>query len=189
MFNFIFGLGLGKMQVNLEKYNFVEGETIKGKISFNLKKPTQARAVKVGIYAKQKQRTRRPASTNRNVGPSTTTETITVYDFDQQLDGEKEYMNGDYPFEIKVPTGVLAARPQAPDGALGTVVKTLAYLGPQKRYPIQWELKAWLDIPMKFDVSKKVQIQVTEGAAPAQSTQQPPAGQPPPKNPQGESLV
>jgi len=31
----IFGLGRGKIDIHLEKFNFSLGETIKGKVSFN----------------------------------------------------------------------------------------------------------------------------------------------------------
>ena len=88
-----------------------------------------------------------------------------IYDFKQQLDGEREYSEGrEYQFQIGIPADILGAGPQMPEGALGQVVKVAQTLGtitgatPRRR--LQWYLLAKLDIPGGLDISKKVDITI-----------------------------
>ena len=74
------------------------------------------------------------------------------------LDGEREYSGGEYPFEIKIPDGVLRNSP-APEGTLGEAVKVIKFLGGESTR-IDWYLKASLDVLRGLDVTKKVQINV-----------------------------
>jgi hypothetical protein len=47
-----------------------------------------------------------------------------IYDFKQQLDGEKEYsQGGEYRFEIKIPADILGVGPQTLEGKLGQTLK------------------------------------------------------------------
>ena len=98
---------------------------------------------------------------------STTTKTVRIYDFKQQLDSEKEYsQGGEYRFEIKIPADTLSMQPQISEmeGRLGQVLKvaqtaaTMTGAIPFRR--IKWYLLAKLDVPGGFDVSKKVDITI-----------------------------
>ena len=96
---------------------------------------------------------------------STTTKTVRIYDFKQQLDGEKQYSEGrDYHFETKIPADILGTGPQTLEGKLGQVLKvaqTAAQMTgaiPFRR--IKWYLLAKLDIPGGLDISKKVDITI-----------------------------
>ena len=72
------------------------------------------------------------------------------------LDGEKEYIEGEYNFEIKIPANVLQAQP---GGAVGDIIKGIQLLS-GKDVRISWHVIAKLDIPSGIDVSKKVQVNI-----------------------------
>jgi hypothetical protein len=88
-----------------------------------------------------------------------------IYDFKQQLDGEKEYSEGrEYHFEMNIPTDILGVGPQNPEGALGQVLKvaqTVATVtGATTRKRLKWYLSAKVDIPGGLDISKKVDVTI-----------------------------
>jgi hypothetical protein len=158
----IFGLGAGKIEIILEKYNFSPGEVIKGKVSLELKKPSLAKKLKITLAGVRitNQPVNRP-----NRPPSTETRKDFIHHFELILDGEKEYSKGEYPFEIKIPDNILgvSSLPKEPtEGVLGVVLKTAETLskmsGATSR--IEWYLEADLEIPGAFDVKKKVDITV-----------------------------
>ncbi len=96
-------------------------------------------------------------------GTHRSTRTDRIYEFEHQLEGEKEYEgSGTYTFEIKIPEDVLG-QPQMPqlDGALGTalsIAQSLTGMGATKR--TSWYLLARLDIPWSVDIKETVQITI-----------------------------
>jgi len=158
----IFGFGKGEINIALEKYNFSPGEIIKGKVSFELKKPTLAKKLKITLVGvritnQQVQHPNRP--------PSMETRKDFIHHFEMLLNGEKEYLKGEYPFEIKIPDNVLGLSSlpkEATEGILGVVLKAAETLskmsGATSR--IEWYLEASMEIPSAFDVKKKVNITV-----------------------------
>ena len=87
----------GKIEIKLSQFNFSPGDIIDGEIILRLKKPTQADSLQVGLIGEQRQ--------TRYRGGRSSTSTKRVFDFQQNLDGKKEYQSGEksYPFKIKVP--------------------------------------------------------------------------------------
>jgi hypothetical protein len=84
------------------------------------------------------------------VGSEETTATLKqlerIYDFKQQLDGEKEYIGGpEYHFEIKIPGDIVSVPPQ---------------MAGRIQSPVRWYLLAQMDIPHGPDISKKADITV-----------------------------
>jgi len=158
----IFGIGAGKIDIVLEKFNFAPGETIRGKVSFELKKPTLAKKLRitlagVRITNQQVQHPNRP--------PSMETRKDFIHHFEMPLDGEKEYSKGEYPFEIKIPDNVLGVSTlpkEATSGILGAVLKTAETLSKMSATSsrIEWYLEAALEVPGAFDVKKKIEITV-----------------------------
>jgi len=144
----VFGFGKGKIEVFLEKYNFSHGETIKGRITLKLKKPVQAKALKVGLVGEK--------ATTQYERKGTSQSKTHFYNFEMPLDGEKEYLEGEYTFEIKIPANVLQAQP---GGAVGDIVKSIQLLS-GKDVRISWRIIAKLDISSGLDVSKKVQVNI-----------------------------
>ncbi len=135
--------GKRKIDVILEKYNFSPGEMIRGKVVLKLKEPIKARALKVGLVGEKESYSSKGSSKSQ------------VFKFEMPLDGEKEYLEGEYNFELKIPSNLLTA-PQLP-GIVGDIVKGLRVLsGVGER--ISWYVVAKLDIPSGLDISKKVQV-------------------------------
>lgn len=164
----MFGFDKGKIEIQLDKFNFSPGEVIEGTVALKLKKPVKAKELSIRIVGEQTTTQREGVSigigTNRGT-QNTDSRTTTIFDFKQPLDGEKEYLAGEqptvYPFKIKIPANVLSQQTQAPqEGTLGTVLKVAQMVsGTSSR--ISWYLIASLDVPKAFDVSKRVQINIT----------------------------
>lgn len=146
----VFGFGRGKIEINLKKYNFSPGDTIKGKISLKLKKSVQAKTLKVGLVGEKVTKEFRRTSDTRTRQKKTY-----FFNFEMPLDGEKEYLKGEYSFEIKIPSNVL----QTPKGAVGDIIKGIQVLS-GKDIMMSWYVIAKLDIPSGFDISKKIQINI-----------------------------
>ena len=148
--------GKGKIDIAVPKTNFSTGEVISGIATLNMKKRAKAREFTISLICDQKITERR--------GTSRSTRTDRIYEFEQQLDGEKEYEgSGTYTFEIKVPEDVLDQQSQMPQlqGTLGTalsIAQSLAGMGATKR--TSWYLLARLDIPWGTDIKEKVQITI-----------------------------
>mgnify|MGYP006295690477 FL=1 len=146
--------GPEKMIVALEQYNFFPGETIKGTLSINLKKPKKARKLEIALVGEKKER-------RRSSDGKTHTKTVRLYNFRIPLGQEGEYQKGDYPFEIKIPQNLLESTAnQRPDGAAGAVVDVLSAVSGNRTGPVQWYIEGQLDIPMGFDVKKKQSIAI-----------------------------
>lgn len=146
----MFGFGKGKIEIQLSNFNYSPGDVIEGTIKMNINKPIKARGVKIRFYG-EKEISNFDSSTKRNIESNKI-----IFDFTQPLDGEKEYLGeSSYNFKIKIPKDI----PSLPDGVAGTVVKSLQILSNQSSRT-NWYLNAFLDIPMGFDVSKKVQINI-----------------------------
>jgi len=171
----------GKMNVTIAKTNYAPGDIISGNVALTLKKPVNAREISVSLIGEQITtggggtvglgggRTWGTGSTRSwGMGTSGRAEEPSiarVYEFKQQLDGEREYSEGrEYHFEMKIPADILGTGPQMPEGALGQVVKVgqtiAAITGATPRRRLQWYLLAKLDVPGGLDISKKIDITI-----------------------------
>ena len=149
----MFGFGQKQIEIVLEKLNYSHGENIKGKVVLNLKNPTHAKALKVGIIG-MKSITETSAINGRS---STTRRGSTIFNFEMPLDAEKDYLQGEYNFEMKVPGEV--SQPSTPQGVAGDVIKAIQILAARES-DVKWYVIAKLDIPMRLDVDVKVQINI-----------------------------
>jgi hypothetical protein len=161
--------GKGKINIALQKTHYAPGDIISGDVALTLKKPVKAREVSISLIGEHK-----ATQTGLGVGGpmggggmsmSTTTKTVRIYDFKQQLDSEKEYSQGrEYHFEMKIPADTMSMKPLMPEGKLGQVLNVAqtaaAMTGAIPFQRIKWYLLAKLDVPGGFDVSKKVDITV-----------------------------
>jgi hypothetical protein len=161
----MFGLGKGAINISIQRVNYVPGDLISGNVSLTVKKPVKARETSISLIGEQKV-TRQVRSTS-GPGMTTQTQTTRIYDFKQQLDGEKEYSQpGEYRFEIKIPTDILSAKTQMPEltGGLATGLKIAQQLGAMTgAFPSQqtkWYLQAKLDIPGGMDIAKTADITI-----------------------------
>lgn len=146
----------GKMEIAIPKTHFNPGEVISGIATLHLKKTVQARKVTISLIGEQKITEMR--------GTSRSTRTDRIYEFEQQLDGENEYKEERiYPFEIRIPEDIMELQsvPQIPqmEGTLGTVLNIAqSFMGNKKS--TSWFLIASLDLPLRSDINKKVQITI-----------------------------
>ena len=147
--------GPDKITLTLEKYDYKPGEKIKGVVKLNLKKPTNARKIEVGLFGERKE-------SYRGHDGKTQIKKVTIYDFKISLGSEGQYQTGDYPFEIPIPGDILSLDPRKNiSGNLGTVVNVLSTMSGQRIYPVEWFVKSQLDVPMMFDVKKEQKIVIT----------------------------
>ena len=76
--------GPDKITLVLERFNYKPGEVIKGSVKLNLKKPTNARKLEVGLFGERKERT-------RGHDGRTTVRTVNIFDFKVPLGAEGVY--------------------------------------------------------------------------------------------------
>ena len=152
--------GPEKIVVSLEKYDYKPGETIKGSIKLQLKKPLNARKLEVGLIGRKIEQQSgirigmSPGSPK--TGYQKSTQYSTVYDFQMPLCGEQEYLEGVFPFEIKIPDSILQDN-AASAGNVAAAVNVLRTLGGVSSR-VEWIVVARLDLPMKLDVSASQKI-------------------------------
>jgi len=152
--------GPQKIVLTLEKYDYKPGDTIKGTVKLQLKKSLNALKLDVGLIGRriQQQSGIRVGmhSGSHTSGYHKTTEYSTIYDFRILLGGEQEYLEGAFPFEIKIPTTILQGE-ITPEGGVGAAVNLLKALGGVSSR-IEWMVVARLDVPLKLDVSASQKI-------------------------------
>ena len=153
--------GPDKMTLILEKYDYTPGDTIKGTIKLNLKKPVEGRKLTVGFYGKQIQHQSSASVAGLAVSASggksrSKSSAKIIYSFDMPVDGPKEYHKDEYPFEIKIPTDVGQNKPEM-EGKMGTAIKAAQMLGGVSTRLV-WYVKAELDVPMKMDIKDTQKI-------------------------------
>ena len=149
-----------KITLTLEKYDYRPGDTIKGKVKLNLKKPVQARKLTIAFIGKKIQHQSSASVAGIAMGSSgrksSHHSSQIIYNFNMPLDGEKEYHNQEYPFEMKIPSDLLQNNPQL-EGKLGSAVKAFQMMGGVSTR-IDWYVNAELDVPMKLDVKKSQKV-------------------------------
>ncbi|MFH1510588.1 MAG: hypothetical protein ABIF10_02765 [Candidatus Woesearchaeota archaeon] len=146
----MFGFGKGKIEIQMDNYNYAPGDTINGNVTLSLKKPLQGKELSISLLGEQK--------TSQGYGANKSNQTAKIFEFKLPLDKEKEYPADKplaYPFKIKIPANVAK---QVPEGTLGTVLKAAQmFSGTNSR--TSWHLIARLDVK-GLDITKEVQINV-----------------------------
>jgi hypothetical protein len=150
--------GKGKIEIAIAKTHFAPGDVISGDVRLTMKKPVKAKGI--SIYLIGEQTTTRGGGLAPAERPKATR--VRLYEFKQQLDGEKEYSKGeDYKFEMKIPADILSGKPQMPQigGKLGKGISIAqAVIGVSTT--TKWYLLAKLDVPRGIDIKKEVQITI-----------------------------
>lgn len=152
--------GPEKILLHLEKFDYKPGETIKGTVKLQLKKQLNARKLEVGLMGRkieQQSGIRIGMSSGpHKTGYQKSTHYSTVYDFKIPLCGEQDYLEGLFPFEIKIPDNILQ-QDVSSQGNIASAVNVLKTLsGVSAR--VEWMVIARLDLPMKLDVSTSQKI-------------------------------
>ncbi|HID25800.1 MAG TPA: hypothetical protein EYP23_05005 [Thermoplasmata archaeon] len=139
----------GNIELQLEKYNLSPGDTIKGEVLLKLKKPVHARALKIRFIGEQV--TRKTSLSGTHV--SSSSQKTYVHKFVMSPDGEKEYFNENYSFEITIPKDIIQRATAPPEGAIGDLAKA-AQIPSGVNRRIDWYVEAKLDVPKGLDVRK-----------------------------------
>jgi hypothetical protein len=163
----VFGIGEGKVDIILDKTSYSLGDVINGKVVLTLNSPKKAREFRLRFWGERT--ARRNFTTHDAHGVASTRSSMTnetIYEMKITLDGEKEYSGGEYPFQVKIP-GVEGKQPndlvggnaEGVKNVLGAVLNVAEEFGAVPA-PARWYVQASLDLPISFDISKKVQINV-----------------------------
>jgi len=138
------------IKIDLEKMEFSQGETIRGKAIIKIKKPIEKATLKAGILGRLRSSHMGRASyrsSNRK-----------FFEFYKPIGKEKNYPIGEIviPLEVKIPSDILGSSQMK--GTLGNVMKT-AQLLTFGLNSVYWYVKVFLDVP-GVDISKKVRINI-----------------------------
>lgn len=145
------GIGLGSMDLTLEKQNYKMGEPIRGRVVLKLNKPLAARELRVVLESVEKT----PVTEHSSRGTTTEWRTYTARRSELKIDGEKEYPKGqqEYQFELPTPAPAGSGAGGGIDGAIGAMG---AVLNSMRR--LEWFVVGALDIPGGADVGKRVRV-------------------------------
>ncbi len=168
----VFGFGEGSIDLMLDKTNFTFGETMHGFVNLRLKKTKQAKQLKVMVTAVRYisryggGTIRIGSAGGRSSGSSTEAEY--VFSTEKILDGEKEYAppGTRYEFQIQLPPrSALPSESTQPEigGKLGAVIGVAQRFSSVKTsIQTTWYVEAKLDIPGGRDITKEIQVTVSE---------------------------
>ena len=143
----VLGIGEGSIEIQLPKLNYVQGEVIKGKVILKLNAPKRARELRVELIAEQIQSVNSPRGRRKD--------TRRVYTYKNTLKGEGEYISSEYDFELTIPK---FGGTQELEGIAKTIVSAFSALGGGTS--LHWYIVATLDLPLSFDITKRVTISV-----------------------------
>jgi hypothetical protein len=151
----IFGLGDGKMDLQLKNVNVAPGDTLEGTASLTMKKDVMGKEVVAILYAEETV-TERPPNPKGNL----TTRQITLYSKSEILDAEKLYTTANSPYQYKfafvIPqTG--ASSTHATSISVG-MISNLFRSGGIVRWYVKAELKH--EAALKFPVAKTQEINI-----------------------------
>lgn len=138
----VLGIGEGEINISLSKINFSSGETVKGRITLNLKRPKLARDLMLEVYGESADDSYSIKETRR-------------YLLRQMLCGEKVYKDGEiFRFEFKLPDNIEHKK-------TGSVhLAALQQHMPEK--PSKWFVQASLNMPLSFDLNHRIGIKIGE---------------------------
>lgn len=143
----------GKMTIELEKLEFHPGDSVNGTVKLEMKKSMPARALKAKVFGQE--------IIKKRSGGKTSTEMHTIFDFEKELSGEREYRTEEFQFQITIPTNVLEKNTPQLEGTAATAVAAIGMLtGSSQSRRIEWRVEAKLDVPGGLDISNKVKINV-----------------------------
>lgn len=141
----VFGIGEGKIKLELNTHDVGSGQKISGKLKLELNSPKKAKELRVELIGEQRQ-TRQGKSKK-----------VVVYRFKQALGGEQEYSGGEYEFSLQAPA-TTEIEQNMQGGAAGALLGVAKLLGAIR--PIEYYVVGTLDLPMSMDINNKVQIAV-----------------------------
>lgn len=140
----------GSIEIIPEDHNYNPGDTIKGKLILNLKRHVKSNKLILGLVCERKEKV------YSNESHSKREREVTLFDFNQPLEGKKEYAPSEYSynFSIVVPLNVS----QLLEGVSFTLAKSMQDLIGQNPLA-KWYLYAELQCD-GVNLTKRVQINI-----------------------------
>ena len=133
----VLGIGEGKLEFTLNGSTFFPGQQITGHASLALNQPTIARELRAEFYGEIKKGKHYER----------------IFEVRQQLAPGKTFQSGEsFDFSLTIPSNAL---PPNIEGFFGSVASFLYSLSPPR-----WFVSASLDMPNKFDISKRIRVQL-----------------------------
>jgi hypothetical protein len=148
----VFGIGEGKIELELDNYNVSPGGKISGKLRLDLNSPKRAKELRVELIGEQRQSSVSLSSGKR------TSHKVVVFRSMQKLGGEQEYTSGVYEFELNAPPKQEAGVETPQEGVAGAIMGAAKLL--KNMSPTEYYVVASLDLPLSMDISKKVRVSV-----------------------------
>jgi len=146
----IFGLGDGKMDLQLKNLNVSPGDTLEGTASLTMKKDIEGKEVVAILYAEEK--------VTEHEGKGTSTRNITLYSKSEILDTEKLYTTANSPYQYKFAFVI-------PQAGASSAHSTSISVGTSNLFRsgiVRWYVKAELkhEAALKFPVAKTQEINI-----------------------------
>ena len=136
----VMGIGEGSLEITLDKYTFSVGDTINGKIILKLNKPKQANSLRVEFYGEILKKSGKSTHMQR------------VHHVKAEISGKRQYQPGEtIAFSLKVPSDINYPK------AKGFIEGLLS-----KPRPQGWYVHASLDVPLQFDINKRVKVAILD---------------------------
>jgi len=149
----IFGLGDGKMDLQLKDLNVAPGDTLEGSASLTMKKDVMGKEVVAILYAEETVREREP--NGREISKQ-----ITLYSKSEILDTEKLYAKANSPYQYKFVFVIPQTGPSATHATSISVgmIPNLFRSGAIVRWYVKAELKH--EAALKFPVARTQEINI-----------------------------
>ena len=158
------GFGIGTIRLDLPETAYTVGEVVEGTLLMGICRPVLARGL-FAILSAQQQFYRGDDPDGKD---GLRMVQRTVYHYQQQLDGEKEYEKtaepAAYPFRLILPP-VAGSMQDARDLISGScaIIGSIRSIDESVPFgPPAWSVEGYLDLPLVFDVKTKVSIGVRQ---------------------------
>ncbi|HLC92116.1 MAG TPA: hypothetical protein VJH23_00215 [archaeon] len=154
----MFGIGAGKIELTLAATNYQAGDTINGNARLTINSPIKARGVIATFWGERQ-------STSIRGGKSSSSKQI-LFKVEKILDGEKEYQKTseplNYDFALQIPPNALH-KIDAGNDMMGRAFDVLQQFAQGNT---RFYVEAKLDVPFGIDVSKKIEVFISQNAVP-----------------------
>nr|HEX4316804.1 hypothetical protein [Kofleriaceae bacterium] len=148
------GLGRRTVRLELERTKVAPGDTLKGRVVLALTEPVEAKRLVVSLHAAQ--RTIEIKRQGRGTTPMSTRSEI--FRFDQELGAAKSYENETLTFELMVPFDAMDKAAPAGAHPIADAVRQVASAFQPTAGPVEWSVKAALEISWGRDLAHEVDI-------------------------------
>jgi len=141
----------GKINIELNKFEYMPGDTISGATILKLRKDVEAKALNIGLIGEQVSISRTSKGNKRK--------TNTIFNFKKPLDGEKIYAQGEkrYEFSLKIPSD-LSTKLSTGNAVADSLIKSVSILTGNNSQ-IRWYVTAELETS-GLNLIKHVQINI-----------------------------